>query len=166
MKYLSFFLTVLVITGLIVPVHGYAYDKAPRISDREIIERLTTLEQKTVGLEQGQKAILREMDQRFEAMDKRFDAMDKRFEAMDRRFAQVQALIIGILAAFASLVAVTISFAIWDRRTAVKPVDDRVDKLEKDLQSYKDKLDSFVYNLSKYSEDDDKLAAVLRSITL
>ena len=48
---------------------------APRITDKEIIERLTRLEE-------GQKSILREMDKRFEAIDKRFEAIDKRFETI------------------------------------------------------------------------------------
>ncbi len=79
----------------------YAYDTAPRISDREIVESLTELKQ-------GQKAINKRIDdlivnfnkrfedmnnnfnKRFEAMDKRFEDMNnnfnKRFEAMDKRF--------------------------------------------------------------------------------
>ena len=117
MKFSVFTIIVMVIIALPIPV--WAYDKAPRISDREISERLITLEQRTVILEQGQKAILREIDKRFEAMDKQFTTMN---QDMNQRFAQNQSLIIGILVAFASLVAVTIGFAIWDRRTAVKPV--------------------------------------------
>ena len=71
---------------------------APRITDKEIIERLTRLEE-------GQKSILREMD--------------KRFEAIDRRFDQLNNLIIGIIGAFSAIVAVTIGFAIWDRRSMI-----------------------------------------------
>jgi hypothetical protein len=36
------------------------------------------------------KALIAEMDKRFEAVDKRFEAMDKRFEAMDKRFEALQ----------------------------------------------------------------------------
>jgi hypothetical protein len=36
------------------------------------------------------KALIAEMDKRFEAVDKRFEAVDKRFEAMDRRFEALQ----------------------------------------------------------------------------
>ena len=50
----------------------YGVETAPRISDREIVERLTRLEE-------GQKAILREMDKRFEGVDKRFEGLDQRF---------------------------------------------------------------------------------------
>ena len=91
---------------------------APRITDKEIIERLTRLEE-------GQKSILREIDKRFEAIDKRFEAIDKRFEtidrrfeAIDRRFDQLNNLIIGIIGAFSAIVAVTIGFAIWDRSSS------------------------------------------------
>ena len=69
-----------------VPAIVSGIEVAPRITDKEIIERLTRLEE-------GQKNILREMDKRFEAMDKRFEAMDKRFD-------QLNNLIIGIFFVF------------------------------------------------------------------
>ena len=98
-----------------------AVEKAPTISDREIIEKLARIEE-------GQKAILREMDKRFESVDKRFDQLINVF--------------IGIVVAFAGIVAVTICFAIWDRRTALTPVirramaiEDREEMLEKALKA-------------------------------
>ena len=173
-----------------------AYDTAPRISDREIVERLTTLEQ-------GQQAIVREMDKRFDALEKsmsqqfesmnqqmnqrfesmnqqmnqqfesmdqqmnqRFESMDQRFESMDQRFAEVQSLIIGILVAFASLVAVTISFAIWDRRTAVKPVSTQVDKISVDLEKYKDKFETLLKIMRQQAKTDEGLAAAFHASTL
>ena len=90
----------LILWGMPAIVSGI--EVAPRITDKEIIERLTRLEE-------GQKSILREMD-------KRFEAIDRRFEAIDRRFDQLNNLIIGIIGAFSAIVAVTIGFAIWDRR--------------------------------------------------
>jgi len=107
-----------------MPVIVSGVEVAPRISDKEIIERLTRLEE-------GQKSILRELDKKFEAIDRRFEAIDKRFEAVDRRFDQLNNLIIGIIGAFSAIVAVTIGFAIWDRRTMIKPFEDRVEELRK-----------------------------------
>jgi len=129
---------------------------APRITDKEIIERLTRLEE-------GQKSILREMDKRFEAMDKRFEAInkrfesiDKRFEAMDRRFDQLNNLIIGIIGAFSAIVAVTIGFAIWDRRSMIRPFEDKVEELRKTDQK-------FLEILKTLAREDKKLAEVLKS---
>jgi hypothetical protein len=91
---------------------SWAYETAPRISDREIVERLTKLEE-------GQKAILREIN-------KRFESMDKRFEFIDRRFDQLINIMLAVICAFAGIVAVTIGFAIWDRRTMIRPLETKV----------------------------------------
>ncbi|GAB4534252.1 MAG: hypothetical protein Fur0020_00700 [Thermodesulfovibrionia bacterium] len=80
-------------------------------------DRLIRLEAK---VEEGFKAIdkrFEAIDKRFEAIDKRFEAIDKRFEAIDAQFNRMTDLMVGIILAFAGIVAVTISFAIWDRRT-------------------------------------------------
>ena len=98
---------------------SWAYETAPRISDREIVERLTKLEE-------GQKAILREIDKRFESMDKRFESIDKRFESIDKRFDQLINIMVAVICAFAGIVAVTIGFAIWDRRTMIRPLETKV----------------------------------------
>ncbi len=64
-----------------VPVHGITV--APKISDREIVEKLAKLET-------GQQNI----DQRFDAVDKRFDSMEKRHEEfrndVNRRFDELK----------------------------------------------------------------------------
>lgn len=58
---------------------GFAVEIAPRISDKEIVEKLSRLEE-------GQKSI----DKRFEDINKRFEdinkQIDKRFEDVDKRF--------------------------------------------------------------------------------
>ena len=52
---------------------AYAYETAPRISDREIIESL-------VELKQGQKNMHQSFNQRFEDMNQRFEDMNQRFD--------------------------------------------------------------------------------------
>ena len=161
----------------VMPAIVSGIEVAPRITDKEIIERLTRLEE-------GQKSILREMDKRFEAMDKRFEAIDrrfeaidkrfeaidrrfeaidrrfetidKRFEAIDRRFDQLNNLIIGIIGAFSAIVAVTIGFAIWDRRSMIRPFEDKVEELRKTDQK-------FLEILKTLAREDKKLAEVLKS---
>jgi len=137
----------LILWGMPAIVSGI--EVAPRITDKEIIERLTRLEE-------GQKSILREMDKRFEAIDRRFETIDKRFEAIDRRFDQLNNLIIGIIGAFSAIVAVTISFAIWDRRSMIRPFEDKVEELKKTDQK-------FLEILKTLAREDKKLAEVLKS---
>ena len=82
-----------------------AVDVAPRISDREIIERLTRLEegQQSMGrqieqrfqaVEQRMEAVQEQVEQRFQAMEQRMEDMHKqieqRFQAMEQRMEAVQ----------------------------------------------------------------------------
>jgi len=119
----------------VMPAIVSGIEVAPRITDKEIIERLTRLEE-------GQKSILREMDKRFEAIDKRFD--------------QLNNLIIGIIGAFSAIVTVTIGFAIWDRRSMIRPFEDKVEELRKTDQK-------FLEILKTLAREDKKLAEVLKS---
>ena len=71
------------ITVLTIPSLLFALETAPRISDREIVERLTRLEE-------GQK----NLDKRFDDVNRRIDdlrsEMNSRFEAVDKRFDTLQ----------------------------------------------------------------------------
>ena len=66
---------------------------APRITDREIIERLTQLEYGQKNLEKQLEGLRSEMNTRFESVDTKFDAVDKRFDdlrsEMNAKFASV-----------------------------------------------------------------------------
>ena len=197
---------VLLITTVLwclIAIPAVAVEMAPRITDREIIESLSNirgdikrLEGKVHHLEDGQKAILKEMDRRFESMGKsvneRFEGMEKRFESMEnsmngrfesmensvngcfesmensmnKRFDsmenQIQNLVsvfIGIVAAFAGIVAITIGFAIWDRRTALRPT-------LKEISEVKERENKIVKALEHFAKQEPKMAEVLRSVGL
>ncbi len=140
---------VLTIIGLIaalyIPNFATAIETAPRISDREIVERLTRLEE-------GQKAILREIDKRFEAMDKRLDQMINVF--------------IGIVAAFSAIVAATIGFAIWDRRTMIRPFEAKVKNIENELVENRTKLHHLIDAFRTLGKTDEKVAEILKKFNL
>ena len=57
------------------PLLASAVQVAPRITDREIVERLTRLEE-------GQKALNKRIDDLRAEMNDRFTAMDKRFDTL------------------------------------------------------------------------------------
>ena len=145
----------------------WAVEVAPRISDREIVERLTRLEE-------GQKAILREMDKRFksidnrfESIDKRFESIDKRFESIDKRFDQLVNVLIAIISAFAGIVAVTIGFAIWDRRTMIRPFETTVNALEKKILDFdEEKLTRLIKALRKFADTNKDVAEALKTYNL
>lgn len=85
-----------------------AFEEAPRITDREIVERLTRLEE-------GQKAL------------------DRRFDDFSERLAELRQLMLwGFGLSFAGMFAL-ISLVIWDRRTTLAPALKRIEALEKQV---------------------------------
>jgi uncharacterized membrane protein len=108
----------LLITVLMIPSLLLAVERAPRISDREIVERLTRLEE-------GQKHI-----------DKRFDdlrsEMNSRFQAIDKRFDIIQ----WMLGLFITIALVMLGFVLrmqWQMQR-------RQTRMETSLETYKDEL--------------------------
>ena len=110
------------------------------------------------------------VDKRFEQVDKRFEQVDKRFEQVDKRFEELRndmnarfndmfnyIWIIAVI--FGSLVAVTIGFAVWDRKTAIEPAIREIRKTDK-------KYDELKTALEKYAEGEPKLAEILRTMGL
>ncbi len=117
-------------------------------------------------IEEGQKAIIREIDKRFEAVDKRFESIDKRFENMEKRFDQMINLFLAIVGAFTAIVAVSIGFAIWDRRTMVRPFEAKVKSIEEEIAGNKKNLHSFLEALRELSKKDEKLLEILKKFSL
>ena len=154
-----------------------AVDVAPRISDREIIEALTELKV-------GQKALEAKMDQRFDAVDQRFESMEaginQRFEAVNQRFESMEAgfnqrfnflenLLMVVIAGIFGL----IGYIVWDRKTALQPVEERLLKLENELHRDLEiqheegsRLTRLVKVLREMAKQDEKLASVLRNFSL
>lgn len=186
---------------IVVLVSGsaFAVEVAPRISDREIVDRL-------IRLEEGQRSMQRQMDDRFSAMqkqmDNRFSAMerqvDNRFSAMERqvddrfsamekqvdnRFSAMEKrmelmeqwisermeaqwhLTLVLIAAILGLVG----FVVWDRSTALKPLERRFDRIADDLELESpggSKLTRLVGALRELAPEDRRLADVLRRFSL
>ena len=106
-----------------LPGFAWAVEPAPALSDREIAERLTRLET-------GQEALRNDIEQLREDMNVRFD----------RQFQ----LTLALLGAFTILVAGTISFAVWDRRTMIRPFERTVKTLEDDLHTTRNQGESLL----------------------
>lgn len=196
--------------------YAQAVETAPRLTDREIIEglaeiraeqkvlsqRIDVLSQRIDGLSQRVDDLEKSMNARFEAIDKRFESIDRRFESIDKRFESLEQtinarfdqlinLMLGITATFGGIVAVTIGFAIWDRRTTLRPVEARIAQIEKELTDTRtrlyekmealeqdlqrdlelqkpegSKLTRLIHALSELAKTDEKVAAVMKSFSL
>jgi cupin superfamily acireductone dioxygenase involved in methionine salvage len=113
-------------------------------------------EQKIETVRTEINALRTEMNVRFESVDRRFDNMQKdmntRFDSVNSRIDDVKeqmgfmtTLLIFVLGGLMSL----IGFVIYDRRTAIKPVQRSQEKLE-DI-------------LVEYSKENKKLREILKN---
>ena len=114
-----------ILTVLITPSLLFAIETAPRISDREIVERLTRLEE-------GQKTI----EMRFDDVNRRIDdlrsEMNSRFEAMDNRFDTLE----WMFGLFITIALVILGFVLrmqWQMHR-------RQTRVETILETHKDEL--------------------------
>ena len=99
-----------------------------------------------------------QIDKRFEDMNRRFEQIDKRFEDMNNRFEDMINYLWMISAAFLGLTAVSIGFAIWDRKTTIKAAKEEI---VEDIKT--NRLKEFIFELRKLAEKDAELARVLKS---
>ena len=152
----SFMLRRLFLTYLLVlPVlagPAWAVEAAPALTDREIVERLTRLEE---GL-QGVRDAIRQL---------RADIQHLR-EDMDKQFARQFRLTLVVLGTFTALVAATIGFALWDRRTMIRPFERTVRSLEEDLSTNRQRVEALLAALRSLGQRDPEVANVLKRFDL
>ena len=128
------------------------FEDLPKIDAFVRVGIAAAIEEKLTKVEEGQRAILREMD--------------KRFEAIDKQFSRLVHIFLGILGAFVTMFGGTIWFALWDRRTMIKPFEDRVRNIEGDIAENRSKLHSFIDAFRTLSKTDEKVAEVLKRFNL
>ena len=88
------------------------------------------------------------------------EQIDKRFEQIDKRFGEIMTFMWMLVVIFSSITAATIGFAIWDRRTMIRPFEDRIKKIEEE------KIDKTLSVLRFLAESDGKIAEALRRYNL
>ena len=180
-----------ILAGLLFLLPGpvWAVEAAPALTDREIVERLTRLEE-------GQQAMRAELGQLRADMDKQLGQlradMDKQLGQlradMDKQIGQLRAdvdrqnqrlrddinaqfdrffpLLIGLLGTFTALVLATIGFALWDRRTMLRPVEGRVTSLEEEMAGTRPRSAALLEALRALSQRDPELATILKNFNL
>lgn len=136
-----------------------AIETAPRIQDREIIEKLTLLEA-------GQRAL----DQRI--TDLRAE-MKSGQEAINLRINDINNTMLVLFGAIITLIVAIFAYIAWDRRTMFKSVDSRLAQLEKEVVQDLDlfspdgsKLKRLIDAMRELAKTDEKVADVLRSFSL
>ena len=67
---------------------------------------------------------------KLEELEKR---MIERFEQVDKRFEENFNYLGYLMALFGTMFAATIAFALWDRRTMIKPFETKVIEIESEI---------------------------------
>ena len=107
---------------------------------------------------------LKQIDKRFEQIDKRFEQVDKRFEQVNQRFEQSNTFMGWMIALFGGMFASTIIFALWDRRTMIRPFESKVKEIEVQIDLLKSDSTnkSILSSLRELAKTDSKLAEILK----
>jgi len=134
-------------------------------SDRDRLIRMETI------LEQHDKRF-ESIDKRFESIDKRFESIDKRFESIDRRFEELRTdtntRFGWLIALFTAMMISTIGFALWDRRTMIRPFETKVKEIETTIEELRDEktMSKILAVLRDLAKTDSKIAEALRTYSL
>lgn len=128
---IRFLVVVVLAVGLLAPGAVFAVDPAPRISDHEIIEGLADLNAKYTELKAELRRVEGELKAEFRTVRVEIGSVRNEMRQMDKRLEQVWALLMIVIAGIMGL----IGFIIWDRKTAMRPIEQEVQLLRQDLDA-------------------------------
>ncbi len=167
-----------VLAVLLLPSPVGAVEAAPALTDREIAERLTRLETR---LDEGLQGLRADIQQLRADMDKQNQQLradmgqlredmnrqnQQLREDMNLQFARQFRLTLALLGAFSALVAAIIGFALWDRRTMLRPLERTVTGLSEDLSSNRQRLEALLDALRALGQHNPEVANVLKQFNL
>jgi predicted PurR-regulated permease PerM len=145
----------------LAPISGFAVETSQRISDREIIESLTRLEEGIKANKEMIVALREEMGSLRKELRAEMGSLRKELRA---EMGTLRNEILGFLKwGFGLLFTgmfILVGFILWDRRSTLKPVKDEIDDLERR------KVDRIIAAMKKLSEEDSQIAQALRSVGL
>ena len=155
---------------LLSPTAAQAIESVPPLSDREVIERLTRLEagqdHLAAKIDANTAAIAQLREDMGTQITRLREDMNAQFGRIEAQFDRLHNLMLGILGAFAALVVATIGFALWDRRTMLRPVEDRVKAIEAEQARDHERLDSLLEVFRSLGRGDERVAEMLRQSRL
>jgi DNA repair exonuclease SbcCD ATPase subunit len=128
-----------------------------------------------------------QVDKRFEQVDKRFEQVDKRFEQVDKRFEQVvrgfeqvdnrfediksrfavlMDYILILVTIFGVITAIIVGFALWDRRSIVRPLEAKVVELDKKVTGNRSSIERLTDFLKKYALKNKRVDQLLHQMNI
>jgi len=112
------------------------------------------------------KATLEQLNKRIEDINKRIEDTNKRVEDVNKRIDDLMNFLWMLAGIFSAITAVTIGFALWDRRTMIRPFEDKVKSMEKDILENKEKVQKLIETLRELAKEDEKVARLLKHMNL
>ena len=117
------------------------------------------------------------VETRLDELEKRIndlrEDMNKRFEHVDKRFEQLNVYLTIISTIFGMITVGMIGLVIWDRRTFLKPVSDKVEKVVKENEEKFKKIEEnyeinmkIIQILRKISENNKEVENMLKNYRL
>ena len=174
-----------VVAVLLLPSSVGAVEAAPALTDREIAERLTRLETRLDEGLQGLRADIQQLRADIQQLRADMNQQNQQLredmgqlradmnrqnqqlrEDMDKQFARQFRLTLALLGAFSALVAAIIGFALWDRRTMLRPLERTVTDLSEDLSSNRRRLEALLDALRALGQRNPEVARVLKQFNL
>ena len=159
------------------PATTFAVEVAPRISDREIVEKLVTLEAGQAALRSEMKAGHAALGKRMDDMNQRIgdmnQSMNQRIADMNQRISSQQTTMLALFSAMVALILALFAYIAWDRRTMIRPVVERLEHLENELFRELDMshnkgsaITRLINAMRELAKQDEKVATVLRNFSL
>lgn len=95
-------------------------------------------------------------------IDKRLDGVDKRLDGMDKRLDFMQMLLLIIIPLVLTSVIGIVGFVLWDRTTAIRPVEAETKKEIEKLKEREEKLEQKLEDaLRKIAQIDPRFSSVI-----
>jgi len=163
-------LYVFILLQLIIPGTLLALESAPDITDREVVEKLAKLEAGQQALNHRISDLRSEIKSGQEALR---SEMKSGQEALNKRLDDSNSTMLAFFGAIITLIVALFAYIAWDRRTMVKPVVEKVERIEQEVLQDLDlsnvdgsKLSRLINAIRELAKTDERLATVLRSFSL
>lgn len=142
-----------------------------------MMQFLSVAQDKSVPFTLDDRDRIIRMEQRLDAIEKRFEQIDKRFEQVDKRleelrgdmnarFEQQTTYLMITIGLFTTITAATIGFALWDRRTMIRPFETKIRNMEEEILFLKKDNKNLLESLKELAKTDTKLAEILKQFNI
>ena len=135
-------------------------------------DRVLLIELRTRGQEMDKRFVelRQDMNKRLEQVDKRLEQVDNRFgelrEDMNNRFGQMMNTIWILATIFAAITIGTIGFAIWDRRTMIRPFETKVADMDKKITHNQGINEKLLEALKEFAATNRRFGEILKRFNL